>query len=210
MVEASSEITDGVAGTAADTHPRRLYPDMAETDTDPIREAAAEVATRFRDDGLVVVPRREANSRVREHGDLAEISHDAVKEGFEDAGWDYDRHLYLDADAVETRAAELAADYREGGRLVVTREELAEELAGPVDRGDEAGWQSGQFVGILRRVFEDAGWHVERIERGGARRTLFFFPLADHVAGNHPNGRPPLSTDDLFRLYVGRSLAETV
>ncbi|MFB6219518.1 MAG: hypothetical protein ABEH77_10165 [Halobacteriaceae archaeon] len=183
---------------------------MAETDTEPIREAAGEVAAHLREDGLVVVPRREVNSRVREHGDLAEIRQDAIRDGFEDADWAYDRHLYLDPDAVEERARELAAGYRGGGRLVVAREELAEELAGPVDRGDEAGWESGQFVGILRRVFEAQGWHVERVERGGSKRTLFFDPLAERIADNHPNGRPPLSTDDLFRLYVARSLADTV
>lgn len=94
--------------------------------------------------------------------------------------------------------------------MVVAREEVAAELAGPVERGDEAGWQAGQFVGILRRVFEDEGWLTERIERGGAARTLFLFPLAEHVAGNHPNGRPPLSVDGILRLYVARSLDETV
>jgi hypothetical protein len=184
---------------------------MSETETaERVTEEAHELAAELREDGVVVAPRRTVNSRVTERGEFESISHRAVRDGFRVAGWDYDRHLYLDPDAVTERATAEAAAFRTDGRLLVTREEVIEAVAPDADRGDEDGWNRGRFVALLRDAFEDAGWLVERVERSGRERALFLRPLGEQFADHHPSGRPPLSADDLLRLYVARSLEKTV
>jgi hypothetical protein len=184
---------------------------MSQTDTaDGVTETAATLAADLRSEGVCVLPRREVNRRVRERGEFDAVSHDAVMAGFEDADWAYDRHLYLDPGAVEERARECATEFREAGRVVATREGVVDAVADAAERGDEAGWERGRFLALLRRAFEADGWVVERVEGETRDRVLFFLPLGDLIAAHHPNGRPPLSTDDLLRLYVARSLSESV
>ena len=207
----ASQVTVAVAGSAAHRPPNRVGWPMSESEqADRVAEAARELAVELRESGVVVAPRRTVNSRVADRGEFGSISHRAIRDGFAVEGWDYDRHLYLDPDAVTERAATEAAAFREAGRLLVTREEVIAAVAPDADRGDEDGWQRGRFVALLRDAFEDAGWLVERVERNGRERALFLWPLGEQFAEHHPSGRPPLSADDLLRLYVARSLEETV
>jgi hypothetical protein len=169
-----------------------------------LRETAAAVAEDLTRSDVVVQTRPAAHRQVKRRVDVDRVSLDEVRAGFRGEGWTYDRHLYFDPEGVATRAAALAATYRESeGRLLVTHGELCDRLAGGDERQRVTGWEQGDLPALCGDAFEDRGWQV--VDADGAR--AYHFPLYRVFRENHPEGRAGRSTAALFADYVATSMA---
>lgn len=188
--------------------------DRAESADDPpiadVAAAAARVADGLLDEGIAILPRPAVTRRVKDALDREGLDHDAVREGFATAGWEYSRHVYFEPSELRARADALAAELRGANHLLLTEEEVLDRVAAPVERGDQNGWRRGKAVAVVRSAFEDDGWLVREVTSDGGGRTFYLLPLFDVVADLHPNGRHPFSTDEIFRYYVSQSIRGTV
>lgn len=168
-----------------------------------LQATAADVAEDLSKSDVVVQTRPAVHRQVKRRIDVEHVTLDAVRDGFAEMGWQYDRHLYFDPDAVAARAADLATEYREvEGRLLLSHPEVCDRLAGDEERQRVSGWESGDFADVVVEAFEARGWHVETHDR-----TRFYqFPLYRVFEENHPNGRGGRSTAELFGDYVATSM----
>jgi len=169
-----------------------------------IADTAAAVATDLADSGVVVTARPQVVRQVKTRVDVPTIEHAAVREGFEAAGWAYDRHLYYHPDAAATAAADLAATLREDdGRLLVTHGEACDRLAEADGRRRVSGWEAGEFPALVADAFADRGWRVATVD--GDRQYQFQLDAA--ITEEHPNGRAGRDPAELFADYVRGSAA---
>jgi len=168
-----------------------------------VQETAAAVAEDLSKSDVVVQTRPAVHRQVKRRIDVEHVSLDAVRDGFAEAGWTYDRHLYYDPEAVATRAAALAETYREDdARLLLSHVEVCDRLADDEERQRVAGWESGDFVDLVVETFAERGWETETHD--GAR--FYQFPLYRVFEENHPDGRGGRSTAALFGDYVATSM----
>ncbi|MFB6120767.1 MAG: hypothetical protein ABEJ68_06590 [Halobacteriaceae archaeon] len=170
-----------------------------------LQETAADVADDLSKSDVVVRTRPAVHRQVKRRVDVEHVTLDAVREGFAEMGWTYDRHLYFDPEAVAARAAELAATYRESeGRLVVSHDEVCDRLhdSEEEERQRVSGWNGGDFLDTVVDAFAERGWHTEVHDR----QRVYQFPLYRVFEENHPNGRGGRSTAELFGDYVSTSM----
>lgn len=171
-------------------------------------DEAVELAAGFREEGTVVVSRPVLYRRAREETEAEGIDHEAVREAMSEAGWEYGRHLYFDAEALGDRIAELAASYREAGRLLLTHREVCDRLAGSEDRTKVEGWTKGPFVEAATAAFADAGWPTDTIDDADSR--VYVYPLLEAIRDEHPRGRFWRSPEELFGYYLQASVGAAI
>lgn len=170
---------------------------------DRIAEAAHEVASDRLSAGSVVLPRSTATRAVKDLADSETVSKGSVRAGFEEAGWEYGRYLYFHPGAVRDRCTSVAQELLAEGALLTTHARICDEVAGPVTRSEESGWESGPFVDTVQSAFARAGWAVRTLETATGSRTVYVYPLDALIADQYPRGLTPHSPVDLFTFYVG-------
>lgn len=179
-----------------------------------IRIAAGEIADELHENGVVLISRTEVNNRVKDRDEISTISHDEIRQGFEESGWGYSRQLYFHEARLREKAHTASGEFRSNNHLIITESEVIDEIATPVSPGDEEGWRRGKAISIIRGVFESDGWKrreaEKEIESGFASRTFYFYPLYEVIHDLHPNGRHPFSAQEIFSYYISQSIEEMV
>lgn len=169
---------------------------------DRIVDAAEAVAGDHAADGTVVLPRSAATSAVKKRLDVETVSHDAVRAGFDRAGWRYGRNLYFHPGGVRDRCRTAAAELLAAGHLLVTHARFCDEIAGSITHSEERGWEMGPFVETVRSTLTAEGWAVTNLETAVGNRTVYVYPLDALIAEQYPRGLTPHSPRDLFTFYV--------
>ncbi|GGM62723.1 hypothetical protein J2752_001560 [Halarchaeum rubridurum] len=183
--------------------------------SDDLSETAADLASDLVREDIVVLSRPDVNHRLKTRLDVSKIDHDLVTEAFADEGWEYSRHLYYHPQALRDATTDLADDLRGDGRLLVTHDEVCDELAResqeeePV-RDHVTGWKQGGFDELVRGALEESGWRHETVERRGHDLRVYLRPLYAVFEESYPSGKSPLTTDELFSHYLSTSMADAL
>lgn len=177
-----------------------------------VHETAAELATDFEQSETVAIERSAVVKELKRRLDVATIDHDAVRAGFEDAGWTYGRHLYFAADAVTDRVHGVVDELRSEGRLLVTHDEVCDRVVDDEQqpRDDIKGWSRGPFAETVADAFAETAWRVDALERDGTSRRVYTLPLYAVFERNHPRGERPLSRSELFSHYLAVSVDDAI
>jgi len=176
-----------------------------------LRREAAEMARDIAGSDQVVTSRPAAHRSLKRELDAERIAHDDIRAGFEEAGWTYDRHVYFHEEKVFQRGGALAEEFREEGRLLVPHSEILDRLLTPeIEEDGVAGWESGDFVGIVAEAFQAADWRVDEVGEGSDGQRFYLFPLFDHLRERHPQGRYPLTQTELLSYYLAESVEDAI
>ncbi|GAD51648.1 hypothetical protein MBEHAL_0408 [Halarchaeum acidiphilum MH1-52-1] len=183
--------------------------------SEDLAETAEDLANDLVRDDIVVLSRPDVNHRLKTRLDVSKVDHDVVTGSFETAGWEYSRHLYYHPQGLRDAATDLASDLRSDGRLLVTHEEVCDELAKESEeeepvRDHVTGWTRGGFDELVRGALDEAGWRHEAVERRGHELRVYLRPLYDVFEESYPSGKSPLTTNELFSHYLSSSMAEAL
>ncbi|WP_435101959.1 hypothetical protein [Halarchaeum sp. P4] len=184
--------------------------------SDDLYETAEDLANDLVRDDITVLSRPDVNHRLKTRLDISKVDHDVVTDAFENADWEYSRHLYFHPQGLHEEVLGLAEEFKSDGRLLVTHDEVCDELARESEEEEEpirdhvSGWKQGEFDELVRKSLDDAGWRHETVERRGHELRVYLRPLYEVFEQSYPSGKSPLTTNELFSHYLSTSMSDAL